>query len=190
MIFTSWIWVNTCLKDNFNRKHLNLRTRQRLPSLAWQNSICCGRLAGSPYTLLAPDFYLVNTRMRSKRNSKMGRLCTPGEGGGSPWNWRWGCDVPFFLNGDAISEENMHFTYVYMLSCTWLSWKSYSISDYNSQNHMGFLKKSVAFGVPPAYSWYKRLRPRGWNVLVWCKFPNCKGFEMSNTVITYSRYCF
>ena len=26
---------------------------------------------------------------------------------------------------------------------------------------MGFLKESVAFGVPPAYSRYKRLRPRG-----------------------------
>ena len=26
---------------------------------------------------------------------------------------------------------------------------------------MGFLKKSVAFGVPPAYSRYRRLRPRG-----------------------------
>ena len=44
----------------------------------------------------------------------MGRLCTPGEGGGgggrgSPRNCRWGCDVPFFLNGEAIPDENMPF---------------------------------------------------------------------------------
>ena len=39
---------------------------------------------------------------------------------------------------------------------------------YNGQNHMGFLKKSVAFGVPPAYSRYRRLRPRGENWLILC----------------------
>ena len=51
-------------------------------------------------------FYLVNTRMRSKRNIKMGRLCTPGGavlgivGGGVTFG---------FLNGDAILDENMLF---------------------------------------------------------------------------------
>ena len=41
-------------------------------------------------------FYLVNTGMRSKRDVKMDRLCTPGRGWeGSPRNCRWGCDVPF-----------------------------------------------------------------------------------------------
>ena len=50
-------------------------------------------------------FYLVNTRMRSKRDLKMGRLCTPG---GSPRNCRWG--VTFrFLNGEAIPDENVPF---------------------------------------------------------------------------------
>ena len=29
------------------------------------------------------------------------------------------------------------------------------------KNHMDFLKKSVAFEVPPAYSRYRRLRPPG-----------------------------
>ena len=53
---------------------------------------------------------------------------------------------------------------------------------------MDILKKSVAFGVPPAYSRYRRLRPRGENWLILCKLP--KGFEMSKSVITYSRNCF
>ena len=43
--------------------------------------------------------------MRSKRDLKMGRLCTPG---GSPRNCRWG--VTFrFLNGEAIPDENVPF---------------------------------------------------------------------------------
>ena len=47
-------------------------------------------------------FYLVNTRMRSKRDIKMGRLCTPGGavlgivGGGVTFR---------FLNGEAILEK-------------------------------------------------------------------------------------
>ena len=55
------------------------------------------------------SFYLVNTRMRSKRDIKMGRLCTRGGGGGgSPRNCRWG--VTFcFLNGYAIPDKNMLF---------------------------------------------------------------------------------
>ena len=92
--------------------------------------------------------------MRSKRDIKMGRLCTPGGavlgivGGGVTFR---------FLNGEAILDEICYFGYVYTV--LWLSWKSYSISDYNGQNHMGFLKKSVAFGVPTAYNRYGRLRP-------------------------------
>ena len=31
---------------------------------------------------MSHPFYLVNTRMRSKRDIKMARLCTPGGGGG------------------------------------------------------------------------------------------------------------
>ena len=51
-------------------------------------------------------FYLVNTRMRCKRDIKMGRLCTPGGavlgivGGGVTFR---------FLNGEAILDENMLF---------------------------------------------------------------------------------
>ena len=51
-------------------------------------------------------YYLVNTRMRSKRDIKMGRLCTPGGavlgivGGGVTFR---------FLNGEAILDENMLF---------------------------------------------------------------------------------
>ena len=37
-------------------------------------------------------FYLVNTRMRSKRDIKMGRPCTPG---GQSSELSVGCDVPF-----------------------------------------------------------------------------------------------
>ena len=94
--------------------------------------------------------------MRSKRDIKMGRLCTPGGavlgivGGGVRFR---------FFNGEAIFEEYMLFWYVYTL--LWLSWKSYSISVYNGQNHMGFMKKSIAFGVPPAYSRYRGLCTRG-----------------------------
>ena len=40
--------------------------------------------------------------------------------------------------------------------------------DYNGQNHVDILKKRVAFGVPPAYSRYRRLRPRGENWLILC----------------------
>ena len=53
---------------------------------------------------------------------------------------------------------------------------------------MGFLKKSVAFGVPPAYSRYRRLRPRGEKLVDFVL--TSKGFEMSKSVITYSRNCF
>ena len=51
-------------------------------------------------------FYLVNTRMRNKRDIKMGRLCTQGGtvlgivGGGMTFR---------FLNGEAILDENMLF---------------------------------------------------------------------------------
>ena len=46
--------------------------------------------------------------MRSKRDIKMGRLCTWGGGGGGPRNCRWGFDVSSF-KGDAIPDENMPF---------------------------------------------------------------------------------
>ena len=51
-------------------------------------------------------FYLVNTHMRSKRDIKMGQLCTQGGevvgivGGGVMFR---------FLNGQAIRDENMLF---------------------------------------------------------------------------------
>ena len=41
-------------------------------------------------------FYLVNTRMHSKRDIKMVGCVRGGGGGGSPRNCRWGCVVPFF----------------------------------------------------------------------------------------------
>ena len=56
--------------------------------------------------ITSSHFYLVNTRMRSKRDIKMGRLCTPGGavlgivGGGVTFR---------FLNGEAILDENMLF---------------------------------------------------------------------------------
>ena len=43
--------------------------------------------------------------MRSKRDIKRGRLCTPGM---QSSEMSVGCDVPF-LNGEAILEENMLF---------------------------------------------------------------------------------
>ena len=45
-------------------------------------------------------------RMRSKRDIKMGRLCTPG--GAVLGIVGGGCDVPVF-NGEAILDENMLF---------------------------------------------------------------------------------
>ena len=57
-------------------------------------------------------FYLVNTRMRKKRDIKKGRLRTRGGGGGgvgSPRNCRLRRDVRIFLNRDAISDQNMLF---------------------------------------------------------------------------------
>ena len=94
--------------------------------------------------------------MRSKRDIKVGRLCTPGGavlgivGGGVTFR---------FLNGEAILDENILFwVRLYVLVVVLkilldfrLQWsKSYGLSE-----------KSVAFGVPPAYSRYRRLRPRG-----------------------------
>ena len=56
------------------------------------------------------SFYLVNTRMRSKRDIK-GRLCTRGGGGGGGVVLEIvGGGVTFgFLNRDAISDQNMPF---------------------------------------------------------------------------------
>ena len=65
-----------------------------------------------------------------------------------------------FLNGETILDENMLFwirLYALVVVLKILN----SISDYNGKNHMGFLKKSIAFGAPPAYSRYRRLRPGG-----------------------------
>ena len=87
------------------------------------------------------------TRMRSKRDIKTGRLCTPGGavrgivGGGVTFR---------FLNSEAVLDENMLFWVL------WLSLNPTRFQTNNGQNHMGFLKKSVAFGVPPAYSRYRR----------------------------------
>ena len=83
----------------------------------------------------------------------MVRLCTPkgGGGGGAVLGIDGGgVTFRFFKMVRLFLTKLGHFTYVYTL--TWLSLKSYSISDYNGQNHMGFLKKSIAFGVPLAYS--------------------------------------
>ena len=55
-----------------------------------------------------------------------------------------------FLNGEAIPDENMPF-YVRLYAIV-VVLKILLVSYYNGQNDMGFLKKSVAFGVPPAYS--------------------------------------
>ena len=57
-------------------------------------------------------FYLVNTRMRSKRDKIMGRLRTRGQRGGEGGAVLGivGGGVTFrFLNGDAIPDENMPF---------------------------------------------------------------------------------
>ena len=56
--------------------------------------------------LVRARFYLVNTRMRSKRDIKMGRLCTPGE---QSSELSVGGVTFRFLNGDAIPDENMPF---------------------------------------------------------------------------------
>ena len=53
------------------------------------------------------SFYLVNTRMRSKRDIK-GRLCTRG-GGGVVLEIVGGGVTFGFLNRDAISDQNMPF---------------------------------------------------------------------------------
>ena len=52
-------------------------------------------------------FYLVNTRMRSKRDVKMGPLCT--RAGGSLRNCRWGCDVPFFKSSRYFRLKHVIF---------------------------------------------------------------------------------
>ena len=52
------------------------------------------------------SFYLVNTRMRSKRDIKMGRLCTPGV---QSSELSIGVRRSVFLNGEAILDENMLF---------------------------------------------------------------------------------
>ena len=51
-------------------------------------------------------FYLVNTRMRSKRDIKMGLLCTPA---GAVLGIVSGVVTFRFLNGEAILDENMLF---------------------------------------------------------------------------------
>ena len=69
-------------------------------------------MVDDPYFFWIDDFYLVNTRMRSKRDIKMGPLCTQGGdgGGGGAVLGIVGGGVTFrFLNGDAIPDENMPF---------------------------------------------------------------------------------
>ena len=62
------------------------------------------------------QFYLVNTRMRSKRDNKMVGCVREGGGGGQSSEF-FGGGVTFrFLNGDAISDENMpYFVRLYAL---------------------------------------------------------------------------
>ena len=66
---------------------------------------------------------------------------------------------------------------------------------------MGFLKKSVAFGVPPAYSRYRRLCPRGEICWFGVNFPrdlNCQilssltveiAFKCHKQAIKYQCWC-
>ena len=84
--------------------------------------------------------------MRCKRDIKLGWLCTPG-----------GVVVGIvdrgvtfrFLNGEAILDDNMLFwVRLYALVVV----LKILLDFYNGENHMGFVKKSVAFGVPPAYN--------------------------------------
>ena len=82
-----------------------------------------------------------------------------------------------------------YFGYVYTL--LWLSWKSYSISVYNGQNHIGFMKKSIAFVVPPAYSRYRGLCTRGWKIGWFCvNFPRdlkCQNLSSLTVEIAFKR---
>ena len=100
-------------------------------------------------------------RMRSKRDIKMGSAVYAG--GCSPRNCRWGCDVPFFkwwgyswrkyailgafIRSCGCHENPTRFQTI-MVKIIWAFWK-----------------KSLAFGVPPAYSRYRRFRPRGWKLV-------------------------
>ena len=79
----------------------------------------------------------------------------------------------------------------YVCTLLWLSWKCYSISDYNGQNHTGFLKKSVAFGVPPAYSRYRRLHPGGYICWFCVNFPRylkCQSLSSLTVEIAFKHH--
>ena len=103
-------------------------------------------------------------RMRSKRDIKMGRLCTPGGavlgivGGGCDvtffkwwgYSWRKYAILGAFIRSCGCLENPTRFQTI-MVKIIWAFWK-----------------KSVAFGVPPAYSRYRRFRPRGENWLILC----------------------
>ena len=55
-------------------------------------------------------FYLVNTRMRTKRDIRRGQLCTPGGGGGGILlGILSGVVSPGSLNSDLISDQSMPF---------------------------------------------------------------------------------
>ena len=79
-----------------------------------RDSNCSSRKLQTDLSVL---FISLITRMRYKRDIKMGRLCTPG--GCSHRNCRWGCDVPFFLIVRLFLTKICYFGYV----CTllWLS---------------------------------------------------------------------
>ena len=103
-------------------------------------------------TTIGTSVYLVNTRMRSKRDIKMGRLCTPKGGGGrgeSSELSNWGMLRSVFLNGEAIPDENVPFyvrlyalVVVLKILLDFRLWsKSYGLSE-----------KKRSLWVPPAYS--------------------------------------
>ena len=91
-------------------------------------------------------YYPVNTRMLSKRDIKMGRLCTRGGGGGrgaskelSVGVWR------SVLQGWRYSSRK-HVIFLYVYTLSWFSWKPYPISDYNNQNHISFQNRKICNG--------------------------------------------
>ena len=74
----------------------------------WPNGIVCSSCNGTQqrFESRPGPFFISLIRMRSKRDIKMGRLCTPGGavlgivGGGVTFR---------FLNGEAILDENILF---------------------------------------------------------------------------------
>ena len=103
-------------------------------------------------------------RMRSKRDIKMGRLCTPG--GAVLGIVGGGCDVPFF-KWWGYSWRKYAILGAFIRSCGCLE-NPTRFQTIMVKIIWAFWKKSLAFGVPPAYSKYRRFRPRGENWLILC----------------------